>query len=156
MIGPRRLSAVKRAADLARISPLNDKEEAHGSLVRVTVIYVNSYSLEVVSFLQAKHFDWTPRMATPLAVGLGVAVAAFLVCSHPQKSVRLNSLTCYLQGRAGLVAMRKYRGGVAGAGALGKAFYKGGFEPRMNRREAALILQLRYMQFSRSRPSISS
>ncbi|MCJ1256437.1 Mitochondrial import inner membrane translocase subunit tim14 [Lignoscripta atroalba] len=62
-------------------------------------------------------------MATPLAVGLGVAVAAFL-------------------GRAGLVAMRKYRGGVAGAGALGKAFYKGGFEPRMNRREAALILQL--------------
>ena len=39
--------------------------------------------------------------------------------------------------------MRKYRGGVAGATALGKAYYKGGFEPRMNRREAALILQLR-------------
>ncbi|KAH0562605.1 Mitochondrial import inner membrane translocase subunit tim14 [Trichoglossum hirsutum] len=35
--------------------------------------------------------------------------------------------------------MRRYRGT---AGALGKAFYKGGFEPRMNRREAALILQL--------------
>jgi hypothetical protein len=29
-------------------------------------------------------------------------------------------------------------------GALGKTFYKGGFEPKMNRREAALILQLRY------------
>jgi DnaJ family protein C protein 19 len=28
-------------------------------------------------------------------------------------------------------------------GALGKAFYKGGFEPRMNRREAALILSLK-------------
>lgn len=27
---------------------------------------------------------------------------------------------------------------------MGKAFYKGGFEPRMNKREAALILQLRY------------
>lgn len=26
---------------------------------------------------------------------------------------------------------------------MGKAFYKGGFEPRMNRREAALILQLK-------------
>ena len=39
--------------------------------------------------------------------------------------------------------MRKYRSGVSGVAVLGKAFYKGGFEPRMNRREAALILQLR-------------
>ncbi|KAI9703599.1 MAG: mitochondrial import inner membrane translocase subunit TIM14 [Candelina mexicana] len=62
-------------------------------------------------------------MTTVVAVGVGVAAAAFL-------------------GRAGLVAMRKYKGGAAGAAALGKAFYKGGFEPRMNRREAALILQL--------------
>ncbi|KAI9816453.1 MAG: mitochondrial import inner membrane translocase subunit TIM14 [Pycnora praestabilis] len=62
-------------------------------------------------------------MATVLAVGVGVAAAAFL-------------------GRAGLVAMRRYRGGAAGAAALGKAYYKGGFEQKMNRREAALILQL--------------
>ncbi|CAP68972.1 uncharacterized protein PODANS_7_9300 [Podospora anserina S mat+] len=55
-----------------------------------------------------------------VAIGAGVAVAAFL-------------------GRAGLVAWRRSRGGV---GALGKAFYKGGFEPRMNKREAALILSL--------------
>ena len=48
------------------------------------------------------------------------------------------------QGRAGLVALRKYRGGAAGLSALGKAYYKGGFEPRMNRREASLILQLKY------------
>ncbi|MCJ1228557.1 mitochondrial import inner membrane translocase subunit TIM14 [Toensbergia leucococca] len=61
-------------------------------------------------------------MATVLTVGVGVALTAFL-------------------GRAGLVAMRKYRG-AAGAAALGRAFYKGGFEPKMNRREAALILQL--------------
>lgn len=27
---------------------------------------------------------------------------------------------------------------------MGKPFYKGGFEPRMNRREASLILQLKY------------
>ncbi|KAF6237241.1 hypothetical protein HO173_004709 [Letharia columbiana] len=62
-------------------------------------------------------------MATVIGVGVGVAAAAFL-------------------GRAGLVAFRKYRGGAAGARALGKAYYKGGFEPRMNRREASLILQL--------------
>ena len=27
---------------------------------------------------------------------------------------------------------------------MGKAFYKGGFEPRMNKREASLILSLKY------------
>ncbi|KAK4202745.1 hypothetical protein QBC40DRAFT_276067 [Triangularia verruculosa] len=55
-----------------------------------------------------------------VAIGAGIAVAAFL-------------------GRAGLVAWRRSRGGV---GALGKAFYKGGFEPKMNKREASLILSL--------------
>lgn len=62
-------------------------------------------------------------MATVVAVGVGVAATAFL-------------------GRAGLVAFRRYRGGAGAVGALGKSFYKGGFEPKMNRREAALILQL--------------
>ncbi|KAJ4292326.1 mitochondrial import inner membrane translocase subunit TIM14 [Collariella sp. IMI 366227] len=61
-------------------------------------------------------------MSSAVAIGAGVAVAAFL-------------------GRAGLVAWRRSRGGV---GALGKAFYKGGFEPRMNKREASLILSLKY------------
>ena len=51
------------------------------------------------------------------------------------------------QGRAGLVALRKSRGA---AGAVGK-FYKGGFEPKMNRREASLILQLKYGGHSRER-----
>ncbi|PKX98187.1 putative mitochondrial DnaJ chaperone (Tim14) [Aspergillus novofumigatus IBT 16806] len=59
-------------------------------------------------------------MASTFAVGLGVATAAFL-------------------GRAGYVALRRYQGGM---NAMGKAFYKGGFEPRMTRREAALILEL--------------
>ncbi|KAJ5751778.1 mitochondrial import inner membrane translocase subunit TIM14 [Penicillium odoratum] len=59
-------------------------------------------------------------MASTLVVGLGVATAAFL-------------------GRAGLVAYRRSQGGL---NAAGKAFYKGGFEPRMNRREASLILEL--------------
>ncbi|KAL6713416.1 mitochondrial import inner membrane translocase subunit TIM14 [Lecanora helva] len=62
-------------------------------------------------------------MTTVLGIGIGVAAAAFF-------------------GRAGLVALRKYRGGAARASVLGKAYYKGGFEPRMNQREAALILQL--------------
>ncbi|KAB5558498.1 mitochondrial import inner membrane translocase subunit TIM14 [Coniochaeta sp. 2T2.1] len=60
-------------------------------------------------------------MASAVAIGAGVAVAAFL-------------------GRAGLVALRRSRGGV---GALGKAFYKGGFEPKMTKREAQLILSLK-------------
>ncbi|KAK1640606.1 hypothetical protein BDP81DRAFT_391275 [Colletotrichum phormii] len=59
-------------------------------------------------------------MASVLAIGGGAAVAAFL-------------------GRAGLVAWRRSRGGV---GAMGKAFYKGGFEPKMNKKEACLILSL--------------
>lgn len=46
-----------------------------------------------------------------------------------------------LKGRAGLIALRKSRGQVAG---LGKAYFKGGFEPRMNRREASLILHLKW------------
>lgn len=41
------------------------------------------------------------------------------------------------------MALRRYRGGT---NALGKAFYKGGFESKMNRREAALILETPYVQ----------
>ncbi|PSK60197.1 hypothetical protein C1H76_9089 [Elsinoe australis] len=54
-----------------------------------------------------------------LAVGVGAATAAFF-------------------GRAGLVAWRRYR---AGAGAIGRAFYKGGFDQKMTRKEATLILE---------------
>ena len=50
---------------------------------------------------------------------------------------RMTDLVAH-QGRAGLVALRRYRGGT---NALGRAFYKGGFEQKMNRREAALILE---------------
>jgi len=59
-------------------------------------------------------------MASTLLVGLGVATAAFF-------------------GRAGYVALQRYRGGMS---KVGRAFYKGGFESRMTRREASLILQL--------------
>ncbi|KAI9905003.1 hypothetical protein N3K66_001532 [Trichothecium roseum] len=59
-------------------------------------------------------------MASVMAWGAGAAVAAFL-------------------GRAGLVAFRRSRGGV---GAMGKAFYKGGFEAKMTKKEASLILSL--------------
>lgn len=44
------------------------------------------------------------------------------------------------QGRAATIAWRRSRGGV---GAMGQAFYKGGFEPRMNKKEASLILSLK-------------
>jgi len=56
-------------------------------------------------------------------IGLGVATTAFL-------------------GRAGYVAARRYAAG-GGVNAIGRAFYKGGFEQRMTKREAALILELK-------------
>uniref|UniRef100_A0A093XE96 Mitochondrial import inner membrane translocase subunit TIM14 n=1 Tax=Talaromyces marneffei PM1 TaxID=1077442 RepID=A0A093XE96_TALMA len=81
-------------------------------------------------------------MASAFLVGLGLATSAFL-------------------GRAGYVALQRYRGGV---NKVGRAFYKGyatgnqpslpvverdtdtlrysGFEPKMTRREASLILEL--------------
>ncbi|KAL9137360.1 MAG: hypothetical protein Q9175_001432 [Cornicularia normoerica] len=80
-------------------------------------------------------------MATMIGVGVGVAAAAFLVSSYTSLGSELPT-DKDAQGRAGLVAFTKYRGGVAGVGVLAKAYYKGGFEPRMNRREASLILQL--------------
>jgi hypothetical protein len=79
-------------------------------------------------------------MTSILAIGVGVATAAFLV-RLPSRIFCTTPLTLF-QGRAGLMALRRSRGEAVGA--LGKAFYKGGFEPKMNRREAALILQLRY------------
>lgn len=84
-------------------------------------------------------------MASILGIGAGVAVAAFLVrprSPSPQPTPPPHTQTTTKpppQGRAGLVAFRRSRGGV---GALGKAFYKGGFEPRMTQREATLILSL--------------
>ena len=81
-------------------------------------------------------------MATVIGVGVGVAAAAFLVSSSASLGSEINTQKD-AQGRAGLVALRKYRGGATAAGVLGKAFYKGGFEPKMNRREASLILQLK-------------
>ncbi|MDI1486833.1 MAG: mitochondrial import inner membrane translocase subunit TIM14 [Ramalina farinacea] len=71
-------------------------------------------------------------MVGMIAAGVGIAAAAFF-------------------GRAGLVAFRKYRGGAGAIGALGKSYYKGGFEPRMNRREASLILQLNERTLSKDK-----
>lgn len=65
-------------------------------------------------------------MATTLAVGVGVAAAAFF-------------------GRAGLVAFRRWRDPAA-VNAIGRAFYKGGFEQKMTKKEAALILELKESQ----------
>lgn len=69
-------------------------------------------------------------MASAAVIGIGVAMAAFL-------------------GRAGLIALRRSRGEITGP--LGKAYYKGGFEPKMNRREAALILELSERQLTKER-----
>lgn len=76
-------------------------------------------------------------MATAVAVGVGVAAAAFVVRSISAIHVRTSLIPG--QGRAALVALRRSRGAT---NALGRAFYKGGFEQTMNRREAALILEV--------------
>lgn len=52
-----------------------------------------------------------------------------------------SKLTPDAQGRAGIVAFRRWRNPNA-VNALGRAFYKGGFESKMTRREASLILDL--------------
>lgn len=61
-------------------------------------------------------------MASIALTGVGIATAAFL-------------------GRAGLVAFRRWKNPES-ISAIGKAFYKGGFEQKMTRKEAALILEL--------------
>jgi DnaJ family protein C protein 19 len=80
-------------------------------------------------------------MASVLAVGIGVAAAAFFVCASTTDPL-IQPLTRHSQGRAGLVALRRARGGGT---ALGKSYYKGGFEKTMNRKEAALILETSYV-----------
>lgn len=62
-------------------------------------------------------------MATPILIGCGIAAAAF-------------------SARLGLNALKRYRSLPGQLSPSGKAYYKGGFEQKMNRREAALILQL--------------
>ncbi|KAF2728007.1 mitochondrial import inner membrane translocase subunit tim14 [Polyplosphaeria fusca] len=59
-------------------------------------------------------------MASAWVIALGLGATAFF-------------------GRAAFVAVQRSRGGV---NALGRSFYKGGFEPKMTRREAALILEM--------------
>lgn len=74
-------------------------------------------------------------------------------CGSPARALRPSSYVSPLhhrrtatnksgQGRAALVALRRSGGG---AGALGRGYYKGGFEPKMTRREAALILEMPYV-----------
>ncbi|KAF2020468.1 hypothetical protein BU24DRAFT_416157 [Aaosphaeria arxii CBS 175.79] len=59
-------------------------------------------------------------MASAWAIALGLGATAFF-------------------GRAAYVAVR--RSSAAGS-ALGRGYYKGGFEPKMTRKEAALILEM--------------
>lgn len=65
--------------------------------------------------------------------------------THLLTLLLLNTPTNLPQGRAALVAIRRSGGG---AGALGRGYYKGGFEPKMTRKEAALILEMPYVSLS--------
>jgi DnaJ family protein C protein 19 len=79
--------------------------------------------------------------------GIG-ATAFFVRITTPPPNHHIHHLT-HIQGRAALVALRRSGGG---GGPLGRSFYKGGFEPKMTRREAALILEMPCVHFP---PSIS-
>jgi hypothetical protein len=94
--------------------------------------------------LNSQHQPWhqfsqsVPALRSPLSWYAGLHTHVLLL---PGVRSETNWIAL-LKGRAGVVAWRRSRGGV---GALGKAFYKGGFEPRMNKREASLILSLKYV-----------
>lgn len=69
---------------------------------------------------------------------------------HPLSPPLVPPLTIYLftiQGRIGIQALKKYKALPGGGVAFRKQFYKGGFENRMTRQEAILVLQLRYASF---------
>lgn len=70
-------------------------------------------------------------MASTLAIGVGIAGAAFL-------------------GRAGLVAFRRWK--TPGSfNSLGRPFYKGGFEQKMTKREASLVLEINERTLSKEK-----
>ncbi|KAK9322779.1 hypothetical protein V1517DRAFT_322425 [Lipomyces orientalis] len=72
-------------------------------------------------------------MSHPIIIGAGLAAAAFAA-------------------RVGIRAVQRYRNlPVGGIGPGGKKFYKGGFDPKMNAKEALLILGLTETSLSRSK-----
>ena len=72
-----------------------------------------------VSFLKLK--NWNMKQATPLMAGLAVAAAAYA-------------------GRYGIQAWQAFKASPPRM----RKFYEGGFQTTMTRREAALILGVRY------------
>jgi hypothetical protein len=107
-------------------------------------------------------------MSTPILVGIGIAAAGTVSFRFALSSNTANDKTYSTNGtvfsaiilsttdpvgtnksqaRVGIQALKRYKAlGGGGASPFGKQFYKGGFESRMNRREAALILQLRWVR----------
>ena len=71
-------------------------------------------------------------MATPLAIGVGIAVTA-------------------TAGRFAYKAFQKYAQTPRLASSVSSKFYKGGFDAKMNRREASLILGLRETGLTRDK-----
>ncbi|KAJ8098852.1 hypothetical protein POJ06DRAFT_143422 [Lipomyces tetrasporus] len=71
-------------------------------------------------------------MSHPIIIGAGLAAAAFAA-------------------RVGIRAVQRYRNLPAGIGPGGKKFYKGGFDPKMNAKEALLILGLTESSLSRAK-----
>ncbi|KAK9387665.1 hypothetical protein V1515DRAFT_599856 [Lipomyces mesembrius] len=71
-------------------------------------------------------------MSHPIIIGVGIAAAAFAT-------------------RVGIRAVQRFRNLPVGTGPGGKKFYKGGFDSKMNAKEALLILGLNETSLSRSK-----
>ena len=103
----------------------------------------NQYIAQLPFILEGQHppsehapqlsIEWRRFLSSVLA--WPQPLSSYAPASH---HTREHCILTIEKGRAGLVAIRRYRGGT---NALGRAFYKGGFEKTMNRREAALILE---------------
>lgn len=117
----------------------------------------SAYPSQAVQHPQAPQQTQQPQksgitMIGAIGLGVGVAATAFVVCSLPllffmsrqsYHSRRLFNLDFLLITR--LIQARAFMVSRGRVGALGRSFYKGGFEQKMNRKEAALILELPYV-----------
>jgi hypothetical protein len=113
-----------------------------------------SFAARESAFVGSRIHTYTRLSSRPaqdhhVSLGLDIRRRCYrLLCtsSHAMRTHARSHTDPSEQGRAALVALRRSGGG---AGALGRSYYKGGFEPKMTRREAALILEMPYVSPTR-------
>ena len=135
-----RLVGCRSSAGVRRNAHLRSGVTTTAALLSIRILYAT------ISSSAVRHLDpHSPSTRTTAAGDHGNCAcsrrrrscSSLLRTPSPKSGLAQHPLIT-AQGRAGLVALRRSRGST---NALGKAFYKGGFEKTMNRREAALILE---------------